>query len=341
MKHGNKMKTIRKNIIAPLAILAAAVLTFSCMEIVDIIFPDDPQVNSEIEITVITKLTTETDETTKMIFAALFPKSWRAAENISVSLTTSGYTNQGYAEVVDQPMSIVNSSDVELTTQLPWAQAYQSNIGFMENKGDVEWVVFESKEEFIINDKVSTAPITGTVKIKVRTGPDNIKYFFAAGFCSKRSGFGGNDGRYKANETAKVLQVTGGSGPSYDFTVLPLVSTVPNVFRYGDIFSVCFESQVDGTATALHGEENVYLCGKASLSDGTVIEINTVSEANVMKKSGDVSYYKYIYPIQFFNVPEDKEIESISVYFTNSDMSKFVYSDDETMSGFELIQNAE
>ena len=276
-----------------------------------------------------------------MIFAALFPKSWNASETISATLTTSGYDKQGYPDVTDQPMQLVNATDKELTTQRPWAQAYQSEIGFMENKGDVEWIVLESKDEFIINDKVSTEPITGTVKIKVRTGSANIKYFFAAGFCSKRSGFGGNDGRYKANETSKVLQITGGSGPSYDFTVLPLVSTVPNVFRYGDIFSVCFESQVEGVATALHGEDNIYICGKASLSDGTVIEINTASDANVMKKSGDVSYYRYIYPAQFFNVPEDKEIESISVYFTNSDMSKFVYSDDEIKAGFELMQSAE
>ena len=335
------MKMNKKSIWAPLAIIATALLTFSCMEIVGIIFPDNPQVDSEIEITVITKLTTETDETTKMIFAALFPKSWNASETISATLTTSGYDKQGYPDVTDQPMQLVNATDKELTTQRPWAQAYQSEIGFMENKGDVEWIVLESKDEFIINDKVSTEPITGTVKIKVRTGSANIKYFFAAGFCSKRSGFGGNDGRYKANETSKVLQITGGSGPSYDFTVLPLVSTVPNVFRYGDIFSVCFESQVEGVATALHGEDNIYICGKASLSDGTVIEINTASDANVMKKSGDVSYYRYIYPAQFFNVPEDKEIESISVYFTNSDMSKFVYSDDEAKIGFELVQSAE
>lgn len=142
----------KKSIWAPLAIIATALLTFSCMEIVEIIFPDNPQVDSEIEITVITKLTTETDETTKMIFAALFPKSWNASETISATLTTSGYDKQGYPDLIDQPMQIVNATDKELTTQLPWAQAYQSKIGFMENKGDVEWIVLESKDEFIINE---------------------------------------------------------------------------------------------------------------------------------------------------------------------------------------------
>lgn len=334
------MKFNRKHRFAPLAIIATAALTFACMAIKEIILPENAQVNSEVEITVVTELTTETDETTKMIFAALFPKSWKAAENISATLTTQGYTTQGYADVTNQPMSLVNASDVELTTQLPWAAAYQSKIGFMENKGDVEWIVFESQDEFIINDKVSTEPITGTVKIKVKTGPDNIKYFFAAGFCSKKSGFGGNDGRYKANETAKVWEITGGTGASYDFTVLPLVSTVPSVLRYGDMFSVCFESMVEGEATDLYGADAIYLCGKATLSDGTELTVDKATEANLMKKKGEVSYYRYIYPKQFFNVPDGKQITNVEVYFTNKDKSKVVYKNDEQQM-FQIVQNAE
>lgn len=335
------MKFNKKRILTPLAFIAAAVLTFSCMEIVDIIFPDNPKVDSEIEITVITKLTTETDETSKMIFAALFPKSWKAPSTISATLTTSGYDKQGYTDVKDQPMTLVNSTDVEPVTQLPWVTAYQSKIGFMENKGDVEWVVFESAETFIINDKVSTEPITGTVKLKVKTGPDNIKYFFAAGMCTKRSGFGAKDGRYKENETAKVLEVTGGSGASYDFTVLPLMSTVPGVLRYGDMFSICFESKVEDEATELYGESQIYLCGEATASDGSKYVVDKTSEDNLMKKKSDVSYYRYIYPKQFFNVPEGKEIVNIEVYFTNKDKSVVVYKNNSEKTLFQIVQNAE
>lgn len=336
------MKSIKKHILASLAIIATAVLAFSCMEILDIIFPENPQVNSEIEITVITRLNTETDETSKMIFAALFPKSWKAAENISATLTTSGYIHHGYPDVVDQPMSLVSPSDLEPITQLPWVTAYQSKIGFMENKGDVEWVVFESEETFITHDVVSNkAPITGTVKLKVKTGPDNIKYFFAAGWASKRSGFGANDGRYKANETAKVLEVKGGTGASYDFTVLPLVSTVPGVLRYGDMFSVCFESKVEEAETELFGTEEIYLMGEVTLNDGTVLKVDNVSDANLMKKKSDVSFYRYIYPSEFFNVPEGKKITDLRVYFTNRDRSKSVWKNDEKTEMFQIVQNAE
>lgn len=336
------MKSIKRHILTPLAIIVTAILAFSCMEILDIIFPENPQVNSEIEITVIARLNTETDETAKMIFAALFPKSWKASENISATLTTEGYVHHGYPDVTDQPMSLVNPSDVEPITQLPWVTAYQSEIGFMENKGDVEWVVFESQETFITHDVVSNkAPITGTVKLKVKTGPDNIKYFFAAAWASKRSGFGANDGRYKANETAKVLEVTGGTGASYDFTVLPVVSTIPGVLRYGDMFSVCFESKVENTETELFGVEEIYLMGEATLNDGTVLKVDKVSADNMMKKKGDVSFYKYIYPKAFFNVPEGKEITDLRVYFTNKDNTKSVWKNDEKTEMFQIVQNAE
>ena len=336
------MKFSKKYILTPLAIIATAIMTFSCMEILEIIFPENPQVNSEIEITVVTRLNTETDETAKMIFAALFPKSWKAAENISATLTSEGYVHHGYPDVVNQPMKLVDPSELEPITQLPWVTAYQSKIGFMENKGDVEWVVFESEETFITHDVVSNkAPITGTVKLKVKTGPDNIKYFFAAGWASKRSGFGANDGRYKANETAKVLEVTGGSGASYDFTVLPVVSTVPNVLRYGDMFSVCFESKVEDSETELFGASAIHLMGEVTLDDGTVLKVDSVSDKNLMKKKGDVSYYKYIYPKQFFNVPAGKEIVDLRVYFVDHYNSKSVWKNDDKTEMFTIVQNAE
>lgn len=333
---------MKKYILTPLAIIVTAILAFSCMEILDIIFPENPQVDSEIEITVVARLNTETDETAKMIFAALFPKSWKAPETISATLTTEGYIHHGYPDVTDQPMKLVDPSEVEPITQLPWVTAYQSKIGFMGNKGDVEWVVFESEETFITHDVVSNkAPITGTVKLKVKTGPDNIKYFFAAGWASKRSGFGANDGRYKANETAKVLEVTGGTGASYDFTVLPLVSTVPGVFRYGDMFSVCFETKIEDQATELYGATAIHLMGEATLDDGTVLKVDSVSDDNLMKQKGDVSFYKYIYPYQFFNVPAGKEIVDLRVYFVDHYNTKSVWKNDEKTEMFQLVQNAE
>ena len=182
-----------------LAIFALPLVVVACMTIEEIVHPDDAKVNSEIDITVRIKLVTETDETTQLVFAVLAPKSWNIAQSAQLSLTTSGYASQGYADV---------------TTALKWSEAYQSKIGLMGNLGPMEWVVFRSKTTFIINDKVSTDPIEGTVKIRLTTGSQSIKCFMGYGFCGMKSGFNGE--RYKANEMSKVLTVTGGSGAMLD-----------------------------------------------------------------------------------------------------------------------------
>ncbi len=238
-----------------LAIFALPLVVVACMTIEEIVHPDDAKVNSEIDITVRIKLVTETDETTQLVFAVLAPKSWNIAQSAQLSLTTSGYASQGYADVTDEQMELMPDSEVEPTTALKWSEAYQSKIGLMGNLGPMEWVVFRSKTTFIINDKVSTDPIEGTVKIRLTTGSQSIKCFMGYGFCGMKSGFNGE--RYKANEMSKVLTVTGGSGAMLDYTTVSLVSTVPSVFRYGDIFSVKFESVDGSTETALKGAEKV------------------------------------------------------------------------------------
>lgn len=320
-----------------LAIFVLPLIVAACITIEEIVHPDDAQVNSEIEITVKVKLVTETDETTKMVFAVLAPKSWNIAQSAKLSLTTSGYAKQGYPEVVGEEMELMADTDLEPTTALKWSAAYQSKIGLMGNLGPVEWVVFKSKTTFIINDKVSADPIEGTVKIKLTTGSQSIKCFMGYGFCGMKSGF--NSERYKANEKAKVLTVTGGTGPMVDYTTVSLVTTVPSVFRYGDIFSVKFESVAGSTETALKGVEKVYLYGRAVYDNGQVAVVDGISDATLMEKISETTYQKYIFPRQFFSLPDDAVITEVSFHFTNEDKSLVVKDADD--KDFPVTQAAE
>lgn len=328
------MKIIKKHKYAILSLLALGVITFSCMTIESIIMPDNPKANSEIEVVVNCKFVTETDAITRMVFAVLAPKSWHLADNASLSLTTTGYNFQGGTDLTDEPMVLMESSEHEPTTDLEWSKCYQSKFGVMGNTGPVEWVVFRSQTQFIINDKVSTEPMTGKVKIKIKTGPENIKFFFGVGFCGMQKGF--NSEAYKSNETTKIMEVTGGSGAKLDYTVVSLVSTIPSVFRYGDIFSVQFLSEVGTTTTALKGVDKVYLCGKVVLSDGRTVVVDKASANNLMEKNGSVSYQKYIYPKHFFGLQPSDEIVDAYFYFINEDKSLVVTSGND---GFQLTQS--
>ena len=82
--------------------VALPLIGIGCMEIVEIIHPEDAKVNSDIDISVKIKFTAETDHRSEIAFAILAPKAWNIRENASLTLTTEGYVNQGFAEVVDE-----------------------------------------------------------------------------------------------------------------------------------------------------------------------------------------------------------------------------------------------
>ncbi|MCM1502673.1 MAG: DUF4961 domain-containing protein [Bacteroidales bacterium] len=333
------MDIYRNHKAAVLTVAAVAMLVFSCMTIEDIIFPENPQVDSEIEVSVKIRLVTETDDNAHLVFGVLAPKSWHLADNAVLSYTTSGYAAQGFPEVVDEALSLVSPSEIEPSTQMPWSMAHQSILGLMDNFGDVEWTVFKSSTSFTINDNVSKEPIDAVVKIKLKTGPDNIRFNMGFHFCGDHYGMKDDgESRYKRNEKSKVMEVTGGEGPVDDYTKVKLVSTTPATFRYGDIFAVNFQSEVDGNETALKGFEQVYLCGEATLADGSRVSVTTASAKNLMDMTGPVSYRKYIWPRDFFGLPGDAVIAEMSVWFIDKDSTVKV---DDSGAAFVISQSAE
>ena len=314
---------IKKHKIACLSIASLMLMAAECVMSVDeIILPENAKPNTEQEITVKIRLVPGSDESnSKLAFAFLTPKSWNAAKNASLTFTTSGYTTQGFDEVVDEAMELIPDTETEPSTALSWPMAYQSKVGLMDNKGPVEWTVFRSKTAFTINDNVSKEPIIATIKIRIKTGPENIKFFFGAGYTGAKRGLmteqeNSGDFRYVPNEIAVPFTVKGGSGAILDYTVTATVTTTPSVFRYGDIFAVNYIAE----GSELAGKK-VYLCGKAVLSDGTEKTVTTPSEATLMNSIGEDTYQRYIYPRHFFSVPEGKTIESINVWFCNADAS--------------------
>ncbi len=309
MKNLNKYKKI----------IIISILSFvlvMCMSIENITHPDNAQVNSEIEIGVDLKLVPENDDNTKMIFAVLAPKSWNIADNAVLTYSTSGYTK---GDVTNESLTLVSSTATEPTTALPWSQALQSEIGLMGNLGPVEWVVFESQTTFVITDEDEKL-ITANVKIKLTTGSQNIKLFMGYFFCGKNRGM--HSEYYKANVKSKVLTVSGGSNALIDYTTVSLVSTTPSTFAFGDIFAVNFESVAGVVETELKGADKVYIQGKAFYNNGNDSSVvNIISDKTLMEQIGETSYQKYIFPKEFFNLPDDAVITDTYFRFTNEDQS--------------------
>lgn len=305
------MKYLKKYKISIITV-ALFILVMGCMTIENIIHPDDPQVDSEIEIGVDIKLVPDNDDNTQMVFAVLAPKSWKIADNAQLTFSTSGYT-QG--DITNETMVLMPNTEIEPTTALSWPAALQSEIGLMENLGPVEWVVFRSQTTFIITDEAEKL-INANVKIKLTTGSENIKLFMGYFFTGKNRGL--HSEYYQANAKSKVMTVSGGSNALIDYTTVSLVTTVPSSFGYNDLFSIVFQSEAGAVETPLKGEDEVYIYGKAIFAEGQdSVIVDGISEKTLMDRIGGTSYQKYIYAKEFFNLPDNAVLTETYFHFTN------------------------
>ena len=339
------MKLSKKNMYV-LSLTLLAILVVNCMTIVDIIHPDDAQVNSDIDISVKIKIDAETDGNSKVAFGILVPKSWNVAQNSTLTLTT--VANFAANVVADEPMTVIAAGELNPSDGQTWVNSFQSKFGMLDNKGPVEWVVFESGTTFQIHDKANDGAqkvVEGTIKIRIRTGERAVKFFMGYTFCGKA--FGYNSEKYPSTPViaSKLLEVTGGDYPLWDFTVEPPISFVPATFGLEDIFSVKY-SELNSMEGGLKGA-NVYLVGKVKYSEGGVIREKSMEETGsktLMEELGDMgdvtSWQKYIYPKNYFDLPKNAIITELKLYFTNQSKS-IIIQDNETEEGFLITGTCE
>jgi hypothetical protein len=312
-----------------LLLMVAPFLVATCMTIEEIIHPDNATVDSDIEIVVRIKIDAETDGNSKLAFGVLAPKSWDIAHNATLTLTT---TADFPANVVNESMTVIPASETNPSDALSWPASFQSKFGVLGNTGGpVEWVVFESNTTFQIHDKDNGGAqkvVNGTVRIRLHTGPRATKLFMGYAFRGKANLEHNGDAVKE-----KMLEVTGGDDPLWDYTIEAPISYVPATFGFGDIFAIKY-NEPNSTVGGLKGG-NVYLQAKAvyTINGGVQQEktVDEISSKTLMDELGDTgqvtSWQKYIYPKDFFDLPDNAEIIEIHVQFTNQDESIVIDND--------------
>ena len=340
------MNFLKKHKLVILALMSLGLMANTCrMQINDITIPDSIPANDEIEFTVTGEYEPGAKGNFNVVFAILAPSSLNLKENAELLFSTTGFENFTGTNVSETKMELIPDSELEISKNLPYPAAYLSVVGVMGNiGGPVEWTVFRTKEKFYINDKADDGGgdnkyVTGTVKIKMKTGSENSRFYMGFSFCGTEKGLtekysDTEEYGYIHHEKAKLVEINGGIGVVRDYTVLQLISTVPSVFRYGDIFSINYEAE----GSALQGVDKVYLCGKAVLADGTEKVMEEKVDKALMEVVSETSFSRYIYPRDFFSLPSDAEISKIYVWFSNADGSVVVKDGD---NGHLLEQAAE
>jgi hypothetical protein len=305
------------------------------MTITDVIHPEAPMPDSEITIQVKMAFEAETERDSKLAFGILAPKSWNLGQTAKLTLTTTADIEKNV--VTDHPLTLIPANETNPSTGTPWPASFQSRFGLQGNYGPVEWVVFESSHVFTADatNSHAYAKINGTMTIKLPTGPENIRVNMAYTYCGKGYGFGGEEYPDKDVIAMKMLEVGDMSGEVADYTIAQAVSTTPSVFGWGDIFAINFREQ----SSALKGTDAVYLQAKVVYDGGKEKTIYEISDKTLMESQGGDLWQRYIYPLDFFDLPAGTAIERVEVYMT--DKTGSVEVKDPADANFIIIEDTE
>lgn len=322
-----------------IAFAVVAAVLFGCViDILDIVFTENPQANAEDSITVKVEFRNGTDcNNTYLVFAALFPSNMNIRENAKVTYTSQNFDKHQLPDVVDAEMIPMELDALELKSSVPWASALMTKFGTMGNYGDFEWVVWRTKDIcnlFSSSDDSQENRSQADIKITFKNEARNVKFHFATTYATTTLGLDDANGGYYCKPVSKTYQTSGGAGTE-DYTVPKLVTITPLKFTFEDIMGVDFMSAVTGVETELINENDVHLMGKVVLDDGTEILINEVSADNRMTRASEYQYKKYIYPRQFFNVPKDRSISNMYLWFVSADGTKAAGSEEAPYEQYE------
>ena len=208
----------------------------------------------------------------RLIVAFLAPRSWAAANNTSITFTTTTYGN---GKMVPVPSSVVAANGQD------WPTALKNRFGMGGNYmvDDLEWVAFWTEQAYNVPQGVKDK-IDATIVIT--TGPENVQ--FKTGYFLGTSSEGLSD-VFGSNNVYKSLfkdcfQVTDGTGDLIDFCNPQIASVTPGRATDNDLITISFDPDV--VATALNNVGSIYLCAKAYTSDGQVLDVCAQTAATLL-----------------------------------------------------------
>jgi hypothetical protein len=247
---------------------------------------------------------------TRMVIAFLAPKSWKAAQNTTVTYTSK--VDEGI-----QTMSLIPDGTVAKNSNgQTWPVAIRSRLGVGKNVlDDMEWVVYWSDKVYSVSNGEK---IPADVKIKTKLGPENMRLKLGFFLNHTGDGFSGDDKHYKVI-FSDCFEVSGGEGDLIDFCNLHFNAAQPATATKDDILTFKFQGDV-GT-NPLYNTTPVYFCAKAYTDNGNVYEVCGRDEKSQMKKESQFgnTYAITLWPGAYFNLPPQEKPLRIEYTFTNAD----------------------
>ena len=272
------------------------------------------------------------NETHKLIVAVNVPKVWTDTKNAEITWENSDDLG------TERKMSLIpEGTSPKNRPGLTWDQALLNAVGGRNPNilDDMQWVAFQSNDSWTINNGGNDYTLFIKVKIKIKTGPDNLraKIGFFANY--DNDGLGTDEDRWKVM-WGDCFEVTDGEGAEpIDFCQYHFFQATPGNATQNDILT--FKYIGDYYNNQLINESNIYLNAKAHTANGKTYTIDEISDKTKLIKDSKwgVMWSNTLWPEGYFGIPANETITHIEYYFTNANGSLYVSKYDD-----ELVRDA-
>ena len=333
-----KFTKLHKILFVAVGIIAG--VFFACNEWDYIDQPETVYLNEEVKVTARLRIEPGTNYDCRLIFGIYAPKSLDLKNNAKLIFNTENIAEvlgADYAQAIDIKNETLTPIDMASVApdagDKTYEQAFLDQFGVGENASlgiEMEWVAWESKIQTYISDKLPgdvahNKHFFATVDITFNAGPEELECYLGYASLNAVKGFNTSDEQFSPQMFKHFVVDT------YEAPALPTLTMIQSAYRFGDIFGFEFSE----TSTDLEGETDIYVCGRATLTTGDVVEVTEAVDANRLQPisrrlpNGEYQHLfeKYIYPPFMFNLADGQKIEALTIWFINADGSKVVTED--------------
>ena len=330
-----KFTKLHKILFVAVGIIAG--VFFACNEWDYIDQPETVYLNEEVKVTARLRIEPGTNYDCRLIFGIYAPKSLDLKNNATLIFNTENIAEVLGADYT-QAIDIKNETltPIDMASAAPdaggqtYSEAFMSQFGVGENASlgiEMEWVAWESKIQTYISDKLPgdvahNKHFFATVDITFNAGPEELECYLGYASLNAVKGFNTNDEQFSPQMFKHFVVDT------YEAPALPTLTMIQSAYRFGDIFGFEFSE----TSTDLEGETDIYVCGRATLTTGDVVEVTEAVDANRLQPisrrlpNGEYQHLfeKYIYPPFMFNLADGQKIEALTIWFIDATGTKVV-----------------
>ncbi len=257
-------------------------------------------------------------QTSALVVGILVPTQWNAANNTTVSFTSTATTGI-------QPMNLIPTGTPAPTGGgLSWQTDMLNTIGSAGNLiNEYEYICFESPQQYTVNNG-NNIDVVVTVNIKV--SQTNMLFNMAYVVCESTDGLNStansqSPSTYYGTFFPPSLRVTG-PGTLLDFIDPQLSVITPGFATDNDIITLPFNS------TAVHNSltnaSQVFLCATGYTTTGDSIKVCQQTNASQLQSLGGGNFQKSIWPRGLFGLSASQSLDSIEYVFTDATGSVIV-----------------